>query len=558
MSLQARFENEFSLIACLSSSTNSGVWYIDSGASSHMTGVRDYFSSLKEEMDLVIEMGNNAKCRATGHGTVTFQRESGKPLMVRDILYVPGMTKNLISVSTLEDRGYVVSFQDGRVYIQPKDSKTAKVIGVRREKLYKLQFELARALVSSACDMAELWHRRMTHLHHGALKVLKEIVTGLPDFSIEHHEVCKGCAMGKYTKTTFPNSDNRTRGILDLIHSDICGPMSSVSLSGYEYYVTFIDDHSRKTWIYFMKTKDKVFSRFQEFKALVENQTGRKIKTLRSDNGGEYTSKAFKDFCAGVGIKRELTVSYNPQQNGVAKGRTGPLLGLQRPCCMIRICLDSYGQRLATLQVYIQNKSPHRVLGRKTPEEVFTGKKLEIGHFRIFGCLVYCHVPLEKRTKLEATTEKGIFVGYSENSKAYRVYIPALRKTVVRRDVKFEEDRALRKAHGTVPTTTGDQELETQKEEETHVTGAGTSTNAQTLEQDEEQEAPPVHDTPSSTRRRKTRWVEQTLREAQEYVGAPRTSVRESRAPHRFSSYMALMSELLEAEPSSFQEASQQ
>jgi hypothetical protein len=89
-----------------------------------MTGVREYFSSLQEEeMDLVIEMGNNAKCRATGHGTVTFQRESGKPLMVRDVLYVPGMKKNLISVSTLEDRGYVVSFQDGRVYIRPKDSK---------------------------------------------------------------------------------------------------------------------------------------------------------------------------------------------------------------------------------------------------------------------------------------------------------------------------------------------------------------------------------------------------------------------------------------------------
>jgi hypothetical protein len=211
----ARFESEFSLIACLSSSASSGVWYIDSGASSHMTGVQDYFSSLKEEeMDLVIEMGNNAKCRAAGHGTVTFQRESGKPLMVRDVLYVSGMTKNLISVSALEDRGYVVSFQDGRVYIRPKDSKTAKVIGVRREKLYKLQFEPARALVSSACDMAELWHRRMAHLHHGALKVLKEIVTGLPDFSTEHHEVCKGCAMGKYTKTTFPNSDNRTGGIL--------------------------------------------------------------------------------------------------------------------------------------------------------------------------------------------------------------------------------------------------------------------------------------------------------------------------------------------------------
>jgi hypothetical protein len=87
----------------------------------------------------------------------------------------------------------------------------------------------------------------------------------------EHHKACKGCAMGKYTKTTFPNSDSRTCGILDLIHSNVCGSMSSVSLSGYKYYVTFIDDHSRKTWIYFMRTKDEVLSRFQEFKALMEN-----------------------------------------------------------------------------------------------------------------------------------------------------------------------------------------------------------------------------------------------------------------------------------------------
>jgi hypothetical protein len=120
----ARFESEFSLIVCLSNSTSSGVWYIDSGAFSHMTGVRDYFSSLKEEgMDLVIDMDNNAKCRAIGHGTMTLQRESEKRLMVRDVLYVSGMTKNLISVSTLEDRGYVVSFQDGSLYIRPKDSQ---------------------------------------------------------------------------------------------------------------------------------------------------------------------------------------------------------------------------------------------------------------------------------------------------------------------------------------------------------------------------------------------------------------------------------------------------
>jgi transposase InsO family protein len=219
--------------------------------------------------------------------------------------------------------------------------------------------------------------------------------------------VCKGCALEKYSKTAFPSSDSRSKGILDLIHSDVCGPMSLVSLSGYEYYVTFIDDYSRKTWIYFMKIKDEVFSQFQEFKSLVENQRGRKIKTLRSDNGGEYTSKAFKDFCAGARIKRELTVPYNPQQNGVAKRKNRAIIGATKAMLYDQdlpmfLCVEA-----CNTTVYMQNRSPHRVLGRKTPMEVFTGKKPEVGHFRIFGCIVYCHVSSEKRTKLKATVEKG-------------------------------------------------------------------------------------------------------------------------------------------------------
>jgi transposase InsO family protein len=103
--------------------------------------------------------------------------------------------------------------------------------------------------------------------------------------------------------------------------------MSTVSIRGFNYYVSFIDDHSRKTWVYFMKTKDEVFSRFQEVKALVENQTGGKIKVLRSDNGDEYTLSAFKEFCVDSGIKRELTVPYHPQQNGVLERENRSIVG---------------------------------------------------------------------------------------------------------------------------------------------------------------------------------------------------------------------------------------
>jgi hypothetical protein len=95
----------------------------------------------------------------------------------------------------------------------------------------------------------------MVHLHHGVLGGLREVVTGVPQFSSEHQDVCRGCVPGKFTKASFPSSDNRSFRVLDLVHTDVCGPMSRASLSGCEYYLTFIDDHSRKTWIYLLKTK---------------------------------------------------------------------------------------------------------------------------------------------------------------------------------------------------------------------------------------------------------------------------------------------------------------
>jgi transposase InsO family protein len=189
-----------------------------------------------------------------------------------------------------------------------------------------------------------------------------------------------------------------------------------------------------------MKTKDDVFSRFQEFKALVENQTGRKIKVLRSDNGGVYTSSAFKEFCVYSGIKRELTGSYNPQQNGVSE-RNRSIVGAAKAMLHDQDFPVFLWVEACNTAVYLQNRSSHKVLGRMTLEEAFMRKRPEVSHIRIFGCLVYCHVPTERRTKLEPTTEKGILVGYNETSKTYKVYIPALRRTVVRRDVIFEEDK---------------------------------------------------------------------------------------------------------------------
>ena len=133
------------------------------------------------------------------------------------------------------------------------------------------------------------------------------MVTSLPDMQVEHDGVFKGCTLGKNSKGIFSSSENKSKGILEIIHSYVCGKMMVPSWGNLMYYVIFIDDYSRKTWIYFLKAKDEVFNEFQELKALVENLFGRKIKILRPDNGGEYKSNEFKYFRREEGIKGEMT-----------------------------------------------------------------------------------------------------------------------------------------------------------------------------------------------------------------------------------------------------------
>ena len=161
-------------------------------------------------------------------------------------------------------------------------------------------------------------------MYHGALRTLREITTCVPDFSTDHFDTCRGCAMGKFAKSPFPSSDNRATGILDLIHSDVSGWMSHVSLSGYEYYVLFIDDHSRRTWIYFLKTKSEVFKQFQEFRALVETQTGRKIKSRGRTMEESTPLESLLTIVRRQALGGSSLFLTTPSRTGLQRGRTDP------------------------------------------------------------------------------------------------------------------------------------------------------------------------------------------------------------------------------------------
>eukprot|EP00253_Pinus_taeda_P005289 PITA_05289 len=195
-------------------------------------------------------MGDDGRYNTIGIGTISFERESGKPFVLKEVMHVPGVKKNLISVAMLEDKGYDDVFSEAKAFLRIKS--------------------------------------------------------------------VQGCTLGKFVKATFHEKDSRATTILERIHTDVCGPFSVASIEKHKYYVIFIDDFSRKCWIFFMQKKSETYSKFCEFKALVEKESGKKVKPLGSDNGGEiHSGKSLRILQRRRDSKR---ASYSPithNRNGV-------------------------------------------------------------------------------------------------------------------------------------------------------------------------------------------------------------------------------------------------
>lgn len=241
------------------------------------------------------------------------------------------------------------------------------------------------------------------------------------DYTDSKYSPCIACIEGKQSRLPFPKkSYTRASEKVGLIHSDLCGPMSVSSFSGARYLLTFIDDFTRMTFGYFIKTKDEVLPVFKIFKTLVENQANLKIKILRSDNGREYVNKQFQIYLQEHGIEHQTTVPYSPQQNGVAERANRTIMESGR--CMLQDAgLDRrfWAEALNT-SIFIKNKSPSKAVRGTTPEEKWSGNKVNLSNLRIFGCAAYSMIPKEKRKKLDAKSKLYIFVGYCGESKGYR------------------------------------------------------------------------------------------------------------------------------------------
>ena len=288
----------------------------------------------------------------------------------------------------------------------------------------------------SSLNQTLLWHLRLGHIN---LNRIQRLVKDGPlsSLEVETLPVCESCLEGKMTKRPFKAKGLRAIEVLELVHSDLCGPMNIPARGGYEYFVTFIDDYSRYGYIYLLHRKSETFEKFKEFKAEAEKQTGKSIKTLRSDRGGEYLLGEFRNYLSECGITSQLSAPGMPQQNGVAERRNRTLKEMVRSMMSYSDLPHSFWGFALETAAYILNAVPTKA-APNTPVELWTGRKPSLRHFRIWGCPA--HVLTGDASMVEPKTEVCFFVGYPKGTKGGLFYNPKSQRVFVSTNARFLED----------------------------------------------------------------------------------------------------------------------
>lgn len=358
-------------------------------------------------------------------------------ICIYDVLYVPGICTNLLSVSQMVSKNNVVEFKENmcRIY---NSNNILVATGTLIDKMYELNTVVSHQ--SCVAIDKHIWHRRLGHTN---LKNVERLKSQMKiDYVDTVDKPCLSCFDGKQTRLQFKPSKSKRTSILELIHGDVCGPFESQSIGGAKYYVSFLDDYSKKVFIFPIKWKSEVIDKFEYFKNVVENQSNKKIKVFRSDNGKEFCNTQMSKLCAKSGIIHQKTAPYCPEQNG-KKERMNRTIVEKIRCLLSDAGLNkSFWAEAANTAVFLINRTPCDSLAGKCPEEVWSQSKIDLSNLRVFGCLAMVHVPKQKRLKLDSKSIKCIMVGFCENSKAYRLINPENNKLIISRDVVFLEDQS--------------------------------------------------------------------------------------------------------------------
>jgi len=448
-------------------------WIIDSGTSRNMCAHRDWFhhySPLVNPMDIVL--GDDSAIQATGVSRISVRMHAkGKssPAVLQDVLHVPELHGNLLSVSHFAKRSSEMRFVGEGCSILDQHKRVA-CEGDLCGSLYVMQ--ITTLPISESAHIAVLdsfptegedppeaaliadnlgskasvniWHRCLGHLNtddviHMARKGMTrgmEISGGYTPSS----QICKPCVKGKQTRAEIrKETDTQADLILGRIFSDVCTLFSTPSRQGFIYFVTWIDDKSHKVFVDAMKEKSEVAQHLCAFITRVELETSHKLKVLCSDGGGEYTAGGLQSFLKDKGIKHKLTTADTPQHNRVAECMNRTLV--KRVCMMLidAELPDTYWWDALRYAMHLHNMSPTHSLSDCTPEESWSGNKPDVSCLHVFGCKAFVHIPNKLCGKLSAKSLVCTFIGYAQQCKAYCLVHWQSKRFIESRDVIFDE-----------------------------------------------------------------------------------------------------------------------
>ena len=427
-------------------SERDNLWYLDNGASNHMTGNLNFFSKLDERVTGKVKFGDDSRIDIKGKGSILFITGNGERKILSDVYFIPDLRSNIISLGQATESGCEIRMKEDYLYLYDRDDQLLVKAKRARNRLYKVVMEVenTRCLQLIYLRDSSTWHARLGHVGLNNLKLMikKNLVAGMPKFEVEK-ETCASCLRSKQVRKSFPQASSfRASNILELIHGDLCGPITPPTAGNNRYVFVLIDDCSRYMWTILMKEKSEAFIKFKRFKVMIEQETGSSIKTFRSDRGGEFNSQEFQEFCSESGIKRHLTAPYSPQQNGVVERRNRTLLEMTRSILKHMEVPNWLWGEAVRHSTYLINRIATRTLVLKTPYESFKKKRPNIEHLRVFGCVGYVKITRPHLRKLDDRSRAIVHLGTEPGSKAYRLLDPATRKIVVSRDVVFDEKQS--------------------------------------------------------------------------------------------------------------------
>lgn len=445
------------------------VWTVDSGCTRHVTSNPKWFEKLIPSAGKSITVGGNHQIPIKGTGDVkmTIKDTKGKEreISLANVLYAPQLKFNLLSVRQAVEDDFKINFPNAKkcVLFFASRTKFEAKIG-EGTRLYQFQAspatssQVAHVATSGKPDNVLLWHKRMGHPNFRIMQDLAKANTvmdmGLKDFDSKKDYFCSSCTYAKAHRNPFnKRTVERAKFPLEKVHSDMAGPLPVPTLSGCQYFLTFIDDYSRYMFIYIIKRKSELYECYEDFRKKAqnvfradvgelqfnENIHDEEVRHLQSDNAREY-EKLGKMIFQKYNTHAQFTNAYTPQQNGVAERRMRTLLERTRaflidgnlPQVLWGECVKHVADLL--------NITPSSVTDKVTPYEKWFKRKPSAHYIKVFGCTAYAHIPEIHRTKLEPRAKKCMYLGLPSNKKGYRLLDTKENRVIYSRDVVFRED----------------------------------------------------------------------------------------------------------------------